>query len=703
MGRALIRCCVLLLVLSSPFALGADDPTRVWDKPVTDVRTELIRSLHEGSGFKPYGDKAAWTARATYLRQQVLIAAGLWPMPEKTPLDPVIFGRVERDGYSVEKVYFQSYPGFFVTGNLYRPSGRAGPFPAVLCPHGHWNNGRLYEASDKEVAAQIKGGWEKDADAAKYPLQARSANLAKLGCVVFFYDMVGYADSDPKHFPHRSTYVDADSDLHGLSVFGLQTWDSIRAVDFILSLPEIDPARVACTGASGGGTQTFMLMNADPRLSVAAPVCMISAGEHQGGCVCENNSLLRIGTDNVELAATFAPKPLIHPTATGDWTKEFLEHGFPELKATYRLFDAEPYVESFRQDAGHNYNLKSREGVYQFFNQHLKLGHSGAVTEQKFQPLTPKELTVFDEEHPRPSEAVDAPTLKRYLIDGAARQMEALKPKDAASLERFRGVMGPAVEHMLATRMPAGGDGVIGETIGSGSYNGGSITKLTLRRTEDRQAIPAILFESRKAAAPITVLILPEGKKGALTDNAAPSEITAGLLGAGHAVLVPDVCGIGELAASNQSSKKAVEFVYGYNRTTMANRVHDILTAVGWATKPSGARGRVNLVGVGKAGPWCLLARGLAGDAVHAAVIDCDGFDFTAVQSTSDTNYLPHSLRYGGIWPMAALGAPGRLVLYGMSSNPTPGWLRAAYDAAGATDQLRVEAETPRDLAKLLQ
>ena len=106
----------------------------------------------------------------------------------------------------------------------------------------------------------------------------------------------------------------------------------------LLSLPDVDKNRIACTGASGGGTQTFILMTIDDRLKVAAPVCMISAGDHQGGCVCENNSLLRIGTDNVELSSTFAPRPFIHPTATGDWTKEYLEKGYPETLGVYRLF-----------------------------------------------------------------------------------------------------------------------------------------------------------------------------------------------------------------------------------------------------------------------------------------------------------------------------------------------------------------------------
>ena len=285
-----------LLIASLPLlSLAADKPALTAD--TAHSSTELIRTLHEGSNFKPYTDKASWQKRATYLREQVLISAGLWPMPEKCPLNTVIHGRIDRDDYTVEKVYFESYPGFYVTGNLYRPKGKAGPFPAVLSPHGHWENGRLYEASDNEVKRQLAGGLEKEPDAARYPLQARCANLARLGCIVFFYDMIGFADADPEHFPHRNTYRDLDSDLHGLSIFGLQTWDSIRSLDFLESLPDVDKTRIAITGASGGGTQSFMMMAIDDRLACAAPVNMISAGDHQGGCVCENNSLLRLGTE----------------------------------------------------------------------------------------------------------------------------------------------------------------------------------------------------------------------------------------------------------------------------------------------------------------------------------------------------------------------------------------------------------------------
>jgi dienelactone hydrolase len=351
----------------------------------SDPRLSTFRTLYQGSGFSAPTNKEEWEKRAQYLREQVLVSAGLWPPPPKPELKAVIHGKIDRGDYTVEKVFFQSHPGFYVTGSLYRPNGKTGPFPGVLSPHGHWANGRFNETPQKEIDAQIKSGVEKDRVAAKYILQARCANLAKLGCVVFHYDMVGYADADEEHFPHRKTLTDAEADLNLQSIFGLQTWDSIRSLDFLLSLPDVDPNRIACTGASGGGTQTFIMMTVDDRLKVAAPVCMISAGDHQGGCVCENNALLRIGTDNVELSSTFAPRPFIHPTATGDWTHEYLEKGYPETLGVYRLFGAEENVKAVRFNAGHNYALGNREAVYNFFNQHLKLGNKEPVKEQKFE------------------------------------------------------------------------------------------------------------------------------------------------------------------------------------------------------------------------------------------------------------------------------------------------------------------------------
>jgi hypothetical protein len=259
---------------------------------------------------------------------------------EKEPLNPKIFGRIEQNGYSVEKVFFESYPGFFVTGNLYRPLGNEGPFPAVLCPHGHWGRGRLHSDNTGSVPG-------------------RCISLARQGHVVFSYDMVGYNDSTQvKH-----SFAD---ELWGTSLMGLHLWNSIRSVDFISTLPDVDANRIACTGASGGGTQTFMLMAVDDRIKAAAPVCMISA-HFQGGCECENAPLLRLDIYNVEIASLMAPRPLILVSATGDWTKNNPTVEYPDIRSVYELFGAGDRVASVQFNTGHNYNKDSREAVYAWF------------------------------------------------------------------------------------------------------------------------------------------------------------------------------------------------------------------------------------------------------------------------------------------------------------------------------------------------
>ncbi len=251
----------------------------------------------------------------------MLVALGLWPMPTKTPANAVIHGRVDRDDYTVEKVYLESFPGHFVTGSLYRPKGKTGPLPGVLCPHGHWANGRFYDAGARPCGKQIVEGAERFEEGGRYPLQARCVQLARMGCVVFHYDMVGYADSlqIPSEISHRFGqrrpkwkspknwgFFSPQAELHLQTIMGLQTYNSIRALDWFSELPDVDPSRIGVTGASGGGTQTFILCAIDPRPAVAFPAVMVSTAM-QGGCTCENASYLRVGTGNVEFAALFAP------------------------------------------------------------------------------------------------------------------------------------------------------------------------------------------------------------------------------------------------------------------------------------------------------------------------------------------------------------------------------------------------------------
>jgi len=167
---------------------------------------------------------------------------------------------------------------------------------------------------------------------------------------------------------------------------GWQLWNSIRAVDFVTSLPDVDANRIGATGASGGGTQTFLLMAVDPRIQAAAPVNMISA-TMQGG-VCENVPNLRVGgnndTSNMVIGALMAPRPLLLVSATGDWTRNTPNEEYPAIRSIYSLLGAAESVQQQQVDEQHNYNKQSREAVYRFFGEKL-LGSQGPVQEKRFQ------------------------------------------------------------------------------------------------------------------------------------------------------------------------------------------------------------------------------------------------------------------------------------------------------------------------------
>jgi hypothetical protein len=389
---------------------------------VTVATQGSYRTLNDRFTAPRYSTRAAWDARAQSLRTHVLASAGLLPLPEKPPLNPVVFGDITRSEYIVSKVFFESLPGFFVTGNLYRPVG-TGPFPAVISPHGHWTYGRL------ENTPTASG-------------PARAIGLARQGFVVFTYDMIGYLDS--QQLPH--TFGGRREQLWGLSLSGLQLWNSIRALDFLESLPYVRRDAIGATGESGGGTQTFLLAAVDPRVAAAAPVNMISL-HMQGGCLCENAPGLRLETNNVELAATIAPRPLLMVSATGDWTNETMELEFPAVRSIYDLFGAGDRVRALRIDAEHNYNRASREAMYAFMARALQNAPADVTIEERgFTPEPLQDLLVFHQRTP-PSHAVNAQQLTANWIAAAKAQLASPDPQTSiAALRHSLGYLTPKPE-----------------------------------------------------------------------------------------------------------------------------------------------------------------------------------------------------------------------------------------------------------------
>ena len=182
--------------------------------------------------------------------------------------------------------------------------------------------------------------------------------------------------------------------LWNIGILGFQLWNSIRALDFLCELPEVDTNRLGCTGESGGGTQTYNLYAVDDRLHVAAPVCMVSA-YMQGGCVCENAPLLRIDTNNVDIGATFAPKPLILVSSSQDWTQHTPDVEYPAIKRIYDLYDADDRISQIQIDAPHGYNLEMREAVYRWFARWLDLPFDDNFSEPPFEVEEHKDMLAF--------------------------------------------------------------------------------------------------------------------------------------------------------------------------------------------------------------------------------------------------------------------------------------------------------------------
>jgi len=594
--------------------------------PKTDLRLTEIRHLDLTYDFAGYRGKEEWSDRAARLKKQILVSAGLWPAPAKTPIKATVFGKIDRGDHTVEKVYFESYPGFYVTGNLYRPKNMTGKIPAVLCPHGHWTYGRLENQ-------QLNSG------------PARAASFARQGYVAFAYDMVGYNDSAAisHRFAagHRENVVDREA-LWSVNLLGLQLWNSIRSVDFLLTLPEVDPERIACTGESGGGTQTFLLMAVDDRVKLSAPVNMVSF-LMQGGSVCENAPNLRVDTNNVEIASLMAPRPMMMVSATGDWTRNTMTSEYPAVRGIYKLFNAEDKLTAIQIDAAHNYNQPSREAVYGWFaHWFLSRAETNPIKERGNAVATINDLLVFFG-RPRPENELNESQLTESLIETRKRQLDEMQPHDAAGLEGFRGQFGEAFRHSLMAEFPDPNNLIVSEEK-SIKLKGERIIRniiISRRGKSDRVSIAWYDPPANKPAAPLALLVAP--------DDAAmeTSSLIESLNKAGHGVAL-----VRCFPGGRQIPEK-IKFFTTYNRTDAANRAQDILTAIAYLKSQTA---RLTVIGVGQAGLWALLARGIA-PAIDRMVIDAAQFDSSSDESFTKSVAIP-GIRRAGDFTTAVTTAP---------------------------------------------
>ncbi len=336
------------------------------------------------SMMKKFGDEwhdiKSWEMRAATIRKGLIDGMGLDQMPKiEGQFNPVINNTRVMDGYVVENIAIESFPGFYITGNIYRPTKYEGKIPAILCTHGHKSNRGFTEN-----------------------LQIRCASLARMGAIVFSYNMVG------RGTPQKVS--------HGIPIgLLLQTWNSRRVLEYLLSREDVDPNKIGMTGESGGATMTFILAAIDERVKVTVPVAQISA-HFFGGCSAESGMPVHKSsnhqTNNVEIAALAAPRPMLIVSDGADWTINTPIIEYPYIQKVYALYCAEHKVRNVHLPLEkHDYGYSKRAAAYAFLAHHLDLDLDAIPYEEgydeSFVTILPNEyLTVFSEKNPLPSTAL---------------------------------------------------------------------------------------------------------------------------------------------------------------------------------------------------------------------------------------------------------------------------------------------------------
>lgn len=557
-GLALGAALAFFSVAFSP--LGAQTTAGTGKIPAEDARNTKILNTRMQMPLPEFTTLEAWAKRKAALREQILVASGLSPLPEKRPLHADVFGKIEGKGYTIEKVLLEPLPGFYLGGNLYRPVNGRAKHPAIVNPQGHWGYGRL------ENEPLFSG-------------PALGISLARQGYVVFSYDMVGYTDT--LQFPHY--FGNAEMRLWSFSPYTLQAWNALRAVDFVSALPDVEAGDIGAVGGSSGAAQSFMLAAVDDRIQFTALVSMVSSSM-QGGDLCEGAPGLRIGTSNPEIADMIAPKPMLLVAGTVDWTRNTLRVEYPAMKKLYELYGKPERIEAVQLEAPHNFNRPSREAVYKFLAKlHPGLCAESELTEHGVAvPMIGQMSAVWN--RTLPSDALD----QKGIYEGWKRQ--AREQTTAAGAEFLRERMRRVLEAEMPAKVEAEvRQGTIEMTRGAGDRLAG-------------------VYEPGKGK--LAIVLDADGAAAALK-----SETATRLRKQKRAVLALDLFQTGAAkAARDREDHPPVEVDPGvgggprfltFNVTDDAARVEDILTAIGWARQNGW---QVEIFARGDAAVWASFA-----------------------------------------------------------------------------------------------
>lgn len=679
----------LILVLGS-FSVPTVPALRA-QLPEKDMRASMLADadhFNAASRIPPLGSREQWEARKRELKKKVQISLGLWPLPEKNDLNARIFDWKEGDGFKVAKVHFESRPGYLATGNLWMPTRGDRPFPAVLCPHGHWTYGRLTNSEDGS-------------------LPGRYIDFARMGFVVLSIDMVGYNDciqlphdnnksraqlnaDQPVPYEGRQWFGTLDlpvPELYGMNLAGVQVWNCLRGVDFLAGLPEVDPERIGCTGASGGASQTILLMTIDERIKVTAPVNIIGMEKHPG-CLCENSPGLWVDATTVELAAAFAPRPMILLSATEDpWTAGFPTRELPFIRKYYELYGAAEMVKNVHIQAGHNYNALTRAAVYEWFCRHLKA--AGPPIKDPVPVSTELaalgDLRVFPD-HILPESAVRPDQIIREWMQDSEKQYLAGLPASASQLDGFAETWGQALALLLHVDKVAAGD-ILNREESSGKTGNVSFRRVKLGRSGKGDCFTVETAAGDSSPLGTLVMVYPEEVGGVFlpgADRLRPW--IEPLVSKGWRVVRVAGHASGELRIPKKQWD-GWSWPYAYNRGNEQNAVQDILTALAWVGK-SWPGEKIALAGLSRCGLPAAFAGALSGG-LDLTLVDLDNRDPVYDRELLDLMPIGSLKRLGDFRTAALLLARKPLVVLNAGESLDKSWFESESAKLGLAGNLR--------------
>jgi dienelactone hydrolase len=622
------------------------------------LRNQRLQTSNLIKAYPQLNSAADWKAQRPTVRKCVLRA--LFPnaeLPAKTPLNATVTGVIETDEYTIEKVMFESMPGFWVTGSLYRPRGK-GPFPAMINPIGHWGNGKSTGC-----------------------VQSRCIGLVRRGVVAFALDTIGQEERYTSDSNHA---VGQLSVLVGQTNVGLMVWDGMRTIDYLISRDDIDPTRIGSTGTSGGGLITLYLSALDDRIACSVPVCFIASYDSFfctgiGHCICSHLPGLLTHADMGQVAALISPRPQLMIAATQD--NMFLNWGahdsYEQANHVYSLLGVKDKHKYYEVDSKHDYDQKMREAMYGFVAATFLNEKSDAP--QLEAPFAVRTNAALRCGIPKTSLSM------RQLALLEAERMKQAPPTSKSEWQESKETLRGKLRGMLI----GGTNGNIGITVKDADTDGTmSVKRLTIS-SPARDDFNLMLLTPESGASS-TMLWIP----GLSEKEILKSDFTTRMIKEGSRLLIlPGTIGSWTLPPDWQYACATNRYLLG--TSTPGERTRQVLLALDAAESEWGIS-KVNAEGTGVPGHVLLLAAAIDERIVSLKVETAFSSYRDLINGTGGSglyDVIPWILESTDLPAIAALCAP-RSLDWTLPNTKEAEWTKRVYDLLDKPDKLILK-QTP--------